>query len=142
MNMDGTTGSKTHERKIKVDKTTRDTRIKRIEAKRGDEIAFIAENGGIWVIIPDTDLELLEEPPPAEKIESDLWFAFRLDSGGAAVVRVPEDYPVFYPDPEGEPRIVGTKEVYYFVICGDPPGAYPATGNSPPRMIIPPSPVG
>jgi hypothetical protein len=54
------------------------------------------------------------------------------------LISVPEDYPDFEPDPVGEPGVKGTNEVYYFVICGGPPDAYPATGNSPPRMIIPP----
>jgi hypothetical protein len=131
---------KTHVRRVKVDTTTRDTRIKRLEVHRGDEIEFVAEDGGIWVIIPDTDLHLHPEPPVAESIVTDLWFAFRLDAGRSATIGVPPDYPRYVPDPVGEPDTVGTKEVYYFVICGSPGNAYPATGNSPPRMIIPPSP--
>ena len=129
---------KIHERKINVDPRTKDTRIKRIEAKRGDEIEFVAENGGIWVIIPDTNLRLQEEPPVAEYYATDLWFAFRLGKGQGAKISVPDEYPDFEPDPLGEPGVKGTAEVYYFVICGNPGDAYPATGNSPPRMIIPP----
>ena len=129
---------KIHERTIKVDTRTKDTRIRRIEAKRGDEIEFLAENGGIWVIIPDTNLRLKEDPPVAEYYATDLWFAFRLGEGQKAVISVPEEYPDFEPDPLGEPGVNGTAEVYYFVICGNPGDAYPATGNSPPRMIIPP----
>jgi len=131
---------KVHKRDVRVDKQTKDTRIKKIDAKRGDEIEFLAADGAIWVIIPDTDLILQSEPSPAELIETNLWFAFRLEPGGAAKIRVPEDYPAYYPDPVDEPGEAGTKEVYYFVICGNPPGAYPATGSSPPRMIIPPFP--
>jgi len=128
-----------HERRIKVDTETKDTRIKRIEVARGDEIEFAAEGGGIWVIIPDTDLHLIDPPEQGHSYyKTDLWFAFRLDKGQSALISVPEDYPDFEPDPVGEPGFKGTKEVYYFVICGGPGEAYPATGNSPPRMIIPP----
>jgi signal peptidase I len=136
-----TMDKKTHVRRVKVDKKTRDTRIKRLEANRGDMIEFVAEDGGIWVIIPDTDLYLRPEPPVAESVATDLWFAFRLEAGHSAVIEVPGDYPPFVPDPVDEPGVVGTKEVYYLVICGSPGDAYPATGNSPPRMIIPPSPM-
>ncbi len=130
--------NKTHERKIKVDTKTKDTRIKRIEARRGDVIELVAEGGAVWVIIPDTDLKLHEDPPVAEYYATDLWFAFRLGEGRMARISVPDEYPDFEPDPLGEPGVKGTAEVYYFVICGNPGDAYPATGNSPPRMIIPP----
>ena len=129
---------KVHKREVKVNKRTKDTRIKRIEAKRGDEIEFVAEDGGIWVIIPDTDLVLLTTLPEDAYIATNLWFAFRLEPGKSAMISVPESYPAYVPDPECEPETQGTKEVYYLVICGEPGDAYPATGNSPPRMIIPP----
>jgi len=134
--------NKIHVRRVKVDKKTKDTRIKRLDANRGDEIEFVAEDGGIWVIIPDTDLKLLPEPRVAEAIATDLWFAFRLEAGRSAMIAVPWDYPPYVPDPVDEPGVLGTKEIYYLVICGSPGDAYPATGNSPPRMIIPPSPLG
>ncbi len=137
--MEEKNGSKVHQRKVKVDTKTKDTRIKRIEAKRGDIIEFVAEDGDIWVIIPDNRLVLLGSPLPEDYVATDLWFAFRLHANQRAEISVPENYPVYLPDPVEEPGVVGTKEVYYFVICGSPGDAYPATGNSPPRMIIPPS---
>jgi len=133
-----TMDKKIHERTIEVDTRTKDTRIKRIEAKRGDEIEFLAKGGPIWVIIPDTDLEFLGSQKSDDYIATDLWFAFRLHGDQNAKISVPDEYPDFEPDPSGEPGVKGTAEVYYFVICGNPGDAYPATGNSPPRMIIPP----
>ena len=64
--------------------------------------------------------------------------AFDLPAGETAEIQVPELYPDFIPDPVGEPGITGLREIYYTVLCGSGADAYPATGNSPPRIIIPP----
>jgi hypothetical protein len=129
---------KVHERKIKVNTHTEDTRIKKIEARRGDEIEFVAEDGSIWVIIPDRELKLESRPEGAPYYETDVWFAFQLDNEQSATILVPEDLAPYVSDPVNAPGVHGTKEIYYLVICGSGPDAYPATGNSPPRMIIPP----
>ncbi len=128
-----------HRREVRVDPRTRDTRIRRVEAQRGDTISFAAVDGPITVIMPDRRLVLLNPESVKNLIIADLWFAFDLPAGNTAEIQVPELYPSFIPDPLQEPAITGTREIYYTVLCGETvDGAYPATGTSPPRIIIPP----
>jgi hypothetical protein len=71
-------------------------------------------------------------------VQMELWYAFDLPQGQTAEIQVPETYPSLIPAPVEEPGITGTREIYYTVLCGSGADAYPATGTSPPRIIIPP----
>jgi len=109
-----------------------------VEAQRGDTISFTAVDGPITVIMPDRRLVLLNPGVVKNLHQAELWYAFDLPQGQAAEIQVPEYYPSFIPDPVGEPALAGLREIYYTVLCGSGDDAYPATGNSPPRIIIPP----
>lgn len=127
-----------HRRDVKVDPRTRDTRIRMVEAQRGEIIAFTAVDGPITVIMPDRRLVLLNPGVVENLHQAELWYAFDLPKGHIAEIQVPEYYPSFIPDPVEEPELTGLREIYYTVLCGSGADAYPATGNSPPRIIIPP----
>jgi hypothetical protein len=137
--MSAAAAASVHRREVRVDAKTKDTRIRLIEAKRGDSIAFTAVDGPITVIMPDRRLVLSNPGAVRNLIEKELWYAFDLPQGQTAEILVPELYPDFVPDPLREPEMTGTREIYYTVLCGETiDGAYPATGTSPPRIIIPP----
>lgn len=136
--MSAAAAGKVHRREVRVDPTTRDTRIRMVEAQRGDTISFTAREWQITVIMPDRRLVLLNPDAVKNLIVADLWYAFDLPPGNTAEIQVPENYPSLIPAPVEEPGITGTREVYYTVLCGSGADAYPATGTSPPRIIIPP----
>jgi hypothetical protein len=109
-----------------------------VEAQRGDTIGFTAVDGPITVIMPDHRLVLLNPGAVKNLHQAALWYAFDLPQGQTAEIQVPETYPSFIPDPLLAPAITGTREIYYTMLCGSGADAYPATGTSPPRIIIPP----
>jgi hypothetical protein len=117
--------------KIKVDKQTKKTKIKKVEAWRKDRVEFEAQDGPVTIIIPDRDLVVNHAPKGAYQTFGD-WFVLKLKASEAAIVLVPEDFPDNRHDPNKK------REIWYFVICGEGADAYPGEQESPPRMIVPP----
>lgn len=136
--MSAAAAARIHQREVKVDPKTRDTRIRVVEAGRGDTIRFTAVSGPITVIMPDQRLVLRNPGKVKNLVTAELWYAFDVPQGQTAEIQVPETYPSSIPDPQSEPTLTGLREIYYTVLCGSGADAYPATGSSPPRIIIPP----
>lgn len=104
-------------------------KVKAITVRRGEGIRFIARNLDVWILIPDGKLE--PGSGGTDWTVTDSYIAFRIDKGNATVV-VPADYP------ESEHE----REIFYSVLVEDGVRWDYIHGDSPPRMIIPPTPSG
>jgi len=121
----------THKVKIKVDNTTKKTKIKKVLASRKDRIEFTAEAGPVTIIIPTVDFEV-ESSPAGKHDNLRNWILLELEENQSAVLLIPESFPDNRHDPKTK------REVWYLVICGTGADAYPGESESPPRVIIRP----
>jgi len=117
--------------KIKVDKKTKKTKIKKVKAWRKDRVEFQAQGGVVTIIIPDGDLVVEQAPKGAHQDFGD-WFSLQLQENQSAVILVPENFP------DNRHDATKKREIWYLVICGEGADAYPGEQESPPEMIVPP----
>ena len=120
-----------HEVKIKVDKISKKTKIKKVIAYRKDSVEFQALNGTVTIIIPDGNLEVEKSHKGVHQDYGD-WIVLKLEENETAVITVPENFPDNRHD-RAKKRVI-----WYLVICGEGADAYPGEDESPPKMIIPP----
>jgi hypothetical protein len=120
-----------HDVKIKVDKKTKKTKIRKVTAHRRDSVEFQALEGTVTIIIPDGRLQVTQSPEGSLKNFKD-WFSLKLGAGESAVILIPGDFP------DNRHDKAKNREIWYLVICGEGADSYPGESESPPRMIIKP----
>jgi len=120
-----------HKVKIKVDKDTKVTRIKKVDAYREDSIEFTAEAGPVTIIIPTGGL-VIDKSSTGTGENHGHWISLQLEENQSAVLLIPPGFP--------DNRHDRTKKrvIWYLVICGTGADAYPGEDESPPRVIIRP----
>jgi hypothetical protein len=119
----------THKVKIKVDKKIKKTKIQKVRASRLDRIEFTAEAGPVTIIIPTADF-VVESAPAGKQDDVRDWILLELEENQSAVLLIPEDFP------ENRHDKTKDRDIWYLVICGTGPDAYPGEDESPPRIII------
>ena len=119
----------THKVKIKVDKKIKKTKIPKVRAHRKDRIEFTAEAGPVTIIIPTVDF-VVESSPGGKHDNLRNWVVLELEENQSAVLLVPENFP------DNRHDITKDRDIWYLVICGTGPDAYPGEDESPPRIII------
>jgi hypothetical protein len=119
----------THKVKIKVDKKIKKTKIQKVRASRKDRIEFTAEGGPVSITIPTADFEV-ESSPAGKQDNVRGWILLELEENQSAVLLIPEGFP------DNRHDITKDRDIWYLVICGTGPDAYPGEDESPPRIII------